>query len=44
MVINDLIDKGEFFEAQRILSMLDTCGSLCGDYEVSLKRCGCGKA
>lgn len=43
MVIDDLIQKGDFYEAQRILDSLDTCGSLCGKYRASLKGCGCGR-
>lgn len=42
-VLSDLIEKGEFFEAQRILDNLNTCGHLCKDFKETLKGCGCGK-
>lgn len=43
-VINDLIEKGDFFEAQRILNGLNTCGNLCKKYTKNLKGCGCGRS
>lgn len=43
MVINDLVDKEEFFEAQKILNRLNTCGYLCKDFDKTLNGCGCGK-
>ena len=42
-VLSDLIEKREFFEAQRILDNLNTCGHLCKDFKETLKGCGCGK-
>ena len=42
MVIKDLIEKGDYFEAQRILNGLNTCGSLCSEFANELKGCGCG--
>lgn len=42
-VINDLMEKGDFFEAQRILNGLNTCGNLCKNYSNTLKGCGCGR-
>lgn len=42
MVIKDLMRRGDFFEAQRILNGLQTCGNLCKKYMNSLKGCGCG--
>lgn len=44
MVLKDLMKKGEFFEAQRILNGLNTCGNLCKKYMNNLKGCGCGGA
>lgn len=44
MVLKDLMEKGDFFEAQRILNGLNTCGNLCKKYTKSLKGCGCGRA
>ena len=41
-VIRDLMEKEDFFEAQRILSSLDTCGGLCKNYNKKLNPCGCG--
>lgn len=44
MVVNDLLEKEDFFEAQRILDRLDTCGSLCKDYiDQGINICGCGR-
>lgn len=43
MVLEDLVSKGFFFEAQRILNGFDTCGGLCRDVKNNLKGCGCGK-
>lgn len=43
VVINDLLEKGEFFEAQRVLNALDTCGNLCPkNSSNSINTCGCG--
>ena len=42
MVIRDLMEKGDFFEAQRILNGLNTCGHLCENVKNKLKGCGCG--
>lgn len=42
MVLKDLMKKGDFFEAQRILNGLNTCGNLCKKYTKNLKGCGCG--
>jgi hypothetical protein len=44
MVLKNLIEKGDFFEAQRILNGLNTCGNLCKKYSNSLKGCGCGRS
>lgn len=45
MVINNLLERGDFFEAQRILNGLNTCGHLCKDYvDKGLNSCGCGRA
>lgn len=44
LVLNYLISKGEYFEAQRILNNLNTCGSLCSEYITDLKGCGCGES
>lgn len=45
MVINNLLERGDFFEAQRILNGLNTCGHLCKDYvDKGLNSCGCGGA
>ena len=44
LVLNNLIAKGEYFEAHRILNNLNTCGSLCSEYITELKGCGCGKS
>ena len=41
-VLKDLMEKGDFFEAQRILSSLNTCGELCKNYNKKLNPCGCG--
>lgn len=43
-VLRDLIEKKDFFEAQRILNGLNTCGNLCKKYTKTLKGCGCGKS
>lgn len=44
MIINHLIEKGDFFEAQRILNGLMTCGNLCDKFRMSdLNNCGCGR-
>ena len=43
-VIRDLIAKEDFFEAQRILNALNTCGGLCKRYNKPLKGCGCGRS
>ena len=43
MVIKDLMEKGEYAEAQRILDGLNTCGNLCKNYVNRLKGCGCGR-
>lgn len=42
MILKDLMEKGDFFEAQRILNGLNTCGNLCKKYTKNLKGCGCG--
>ena len=42
-VIKNLIDEEDYFEAQRILNGLNTCGGLCGQYLNKLKGCGCGR-
>ena len=43
LVIQDLLVKGDYFEAQRILNGLDTCGDgLCKKYKSDLTGCGCG--
>lgn len=43
MVINDLLERGDFFEAQRILNGLNTCGSLCKEFvDQGINSCGCG--
>ena len=44
MVIKDLIEKEDFFEAQRILNGLNTCGNLCKKYAKNLNGCNCGGA
>lgn len=44
MVLKDLIEKGDYFEAQRILNGLNTCGNLCKKYTKNLKGCGCGRS
>ncbi len=41
-VINNLIEKQDFFEAQRILNGLNTCNGLCSKFAKNLKGCGCG--
>ena len=43
-VIRNLLEKEEFFEAQKILNRLNTCGNLCNKYSKTLKGCGCGRA
>lgn len=43
-VINNLMEKGDFFEAQRILNGLNTCGHLCKRFSKTLNGCGCGRA
>ena len=43
LVIQHLIEDENYFEAQRILNGLLTCGNLCKDYSNNLKGCGCGK-
>lgn len=43
-VIEFLIRKGDFFEAQRILNGLRTCNGLCNKYKHVLKGCGCGRS
>lgn len=43
-VIEFLIRKGDFFEAQRILNGLHTCNGLCNKYKHVLKGCGCGRS
>lgn len=42
-VIRHLMELGDFFEAQRILNGLDTCGHLCKNVQNKLKGCGCGR-
>lgn len=42
-VIRHLMEIGDFFEAQRILNGLDTCGHLCKNVQNKLKGCGCGR-
>lgn len=42
-VIEHLIENGDFFEAQRILNGLNTCGNLCSSVKNNLKGCGCGR-
>lgn len=44
MVIKNLMERGDYFEAQRILNGLNTCSSLCKKHNSSLKSCGCGGA
>lgn len=44
MVLKDLMEKGDYFEAQRILNGLNTCGNLCKKYTKNLKSCGCGRS
>ena len=44
MVIKDLMDKEDYFEAQRILNGLNTCKGLCSKFVKTLKGCGCGGA
>lgn len=42
-VLDYLKDKGEYYEAQRILDNLSSCNSLCGDDDNNLNNdCGCG--
>ena len=43
MVIQHLIELGDYFEAQRILNGLQTCGKLCAEIQDKLKGCGCGR-
>lgn len=43
-VIENLIEKGDFFEAQRILNGLNTCNGLCNKYKNTIKGCGCGRS
>ena len=43
LVVDSLVRSGDFFEAQRILDSLDTCGNLCKDVKNKLKGCGCGR-
>lgn len=43
MVLQHLIEIGDFFEAQRILNGLSTCGNLCKNFLNKLKGCGCGR-
>lgn len=42
MVVRHLVENGDFFEAQRIINGLNTCGNLCEDVKDKLKGCGCG--
>ena len=43
-VLQDLIDSDNYFEAQRILNGLSSCGNLCSDYtDTGIKPCGCGR-
>lgn len=43
LVLQDLVEKGDYFEAQRILNGLNTCGDgLCKEYKSALTGCGCG--
>ena len=43
-VITALIEKEEYFEAQRILDSLMSCGKLCEDsMNDDLNNCGCGR-
>ena len=44
MVLKDLMEKGDYFEAQRILNGLNTCGNLCKKYANNLNDCGCGRS
>lgn len=41
-VIRHLMEIGDFFEAQRIINGLNTCGRLCKNVQNKLKGCGCG--
>ena len=41
-VMENLIEKEDYFEAQRILNGLNTCNGLCKKYTNVLKGCGCG--
>lgn len=43
IVIENLIRRGNFFEAQRIVDSLSTCNNLCKDVKNKLKGCGCGR-
>lgn len=43
-VLRNLIEKKDFFEAQRILNGLNTCNGLCKKYSNSINGCGCGKS
>lgn len=43
LVLEDLIEKENYYEAQRILNELHTCNGLCKDYSNKLKGCGCGR-
>lgn len=43
-VINYLLEKKDFFEAQRILNGLASCHGLCKKMNNTLKDCGCGRS
>lgn len=42
-VLKYLLEKQDLYEAQRVLSRLDTCGGLCKNYKHLTKGCGCGR-
>lgn len=48
-VINYLVEKGDFLEAQRILEKVNTCGGFCGTTSSSSgssssSGCGCSQS
>ena len=43
LVLDFLIKEENYFEAQRILNGLTSCGSLCKDLTNNLDNCGCAK-
>lgn len=43
-VIEHLVEKGDYFEALRLLNGLQTCNGLCNKYKNVLKGCGCGRS